>query len=602
MSCTALWRGEDLFIWDAQQSVFQARSIIALVLGISEQRVHVYSEYIGGGFGGKCLDHTDNALYQLYAAFLAKETGRPVRFEFTLSEELGAYESRHPFTFNTKWGVNRDGKILAQQWKVVADTGGYGSSGAPVAMLAGDHIAHAYRSDSHDIQAFAVFTTNLVGGEFRGFGGLQGMYAVERHIDTVAHELGMNPLDLRLLNARRTGDEVGGVTYGVVDVQGTVEKAAKRFDWDRWTPPDAKTGVVRRGLGMSQGPMPSGRAAADGLVWIDREGKVHVRFGVGNLGNAAHTGIAIVVEEVLGVPIEDQYVTWANTDRDAWTFCTDASRSCHCDGKAAFNAAQDCVRQLLALGEQHFSIAADQLEVKDGAVHRRDGTGAVDFQTLARMAGKRMDYTPYWEPADKSPLLDEQTGNLDEDPEMVVEASTETAARQLIDESGGIVGLGRYVFNPHTKAWGSCFAEVEVDMRTGRVKIVQLVIAHEIGRLLFPRGAEAQIHGGALQGMGFAMTEDLVLDPHSSVPVNASYYEYRPPTSLDYPEIVSLLLEAPAKAGPFGAKGLGESPIFGPPPAIGNAIFNAIGVMIPDLPFTPDKVYDALKNAGKLVL
>jgi len=182
---------------------------------------------------------------------------------------------------------------------------------------------------------------------------------------------------------------------------------------------------------------------------------------------------------------------------------------------------------------------------------------------------------------------------------MVLDASTEAVAKQLQAE-GGIVGLGRYVFDPATNAWGSCFAEVEVDMRTGQVGVLRLVTAYEIGRVLYPAGAESQIHGGALQGLGFAMTEDLVLDRDSRVPVNTSYYEYRPPTALDYPEMVPILIESPAKSGPFGAKGLGESPIMGPAPAIGNAILNATGVQVAELPYSWDRVHQALKAAGKL--
>ena len=350
---------------------------------------------------------------------------------------------------------------------------------------------------------------------------------------------------------------------------------------------------------MMQGPMPSGREASDGLVWIDRNGKVHVRLGTGNLGNLSHTGMAVIVSEVLGVPVDDMDVTWANTDRDAWTYVTDASRSCHCDGKAAYNAAKDCERQLLALGAKHLGTTEAQLEVRAGVVGRRGGGGGVDFRTLARLATPRTEFRPYWEKVDQNPLFIQATGKTDPKPDMVITSSTETVAKKLLAESGGIVGLGRYVFDLTTNAWGSCFAEVEVDMETGQVGVLRLVVAHEIGRVLYPAGAEAQIHGGALQGLGFAMTEDLVLDPHSRVPVNTSYYEYRPPTSLDYPEIIPILLEAPGASGPFGAKGLGESPIFGPAPAIGNAILNATGVQIPALPYTWDRVYTALKAAGK---
>ena len=350
---------------------------------------------------------------------------------------------------------------------------------------------------------------------------------------------------------------------------------------------------------MMQGPKPSGREASDGLVWIDRNGKVHVRLGTGNLGNLAHTGMAIIVSEVLGVPIDAMDVTWANTARDAWVYVTDASRSCHCDGKAVYNAAKDCERQLLALGAKHLGTTDDGLEVRAGVVRRRGSSGGVDFRTLARLATPRTDFRPYWEKSDQNPLFIQATGKTDPKPEMVVTASTELAAKRLLAEGDGIVGLGRYVFDLSTNAWGSCFAEVEVDMETGQVSVLRLVVAHEVGRVLYPAGAEAQIHGGAIQGLGFAMTEDLVLDPYSSIPVNASYHEYRPPTSLDYPEMVPILIEAPGPNGPFGAKGLGESPIFGPAPAIGNAILNATGVQVPGIPYTWDRVYNALKAAGR---
>ena len=599
--CIATWKGDDLHIWDSQQSVFAARAILADTLGIPEQRVHVYADYVGGGFGGKCLDYPDEDCYQLYAAILAKQTGRPVRFEYTLNEEMAAGDSRHPFIFETRWGVKKDGTITAQYWKVLADTGGYASSGPAVVLIACQRLVGSYRTPNYTVEAYGIYSTHQVGGEFRGFGGLQATVAQELHVDKVALELGMNPLDFRLKNSKRPGDLINNdIPYAHTDVEATVRRAAERIGWERWQPPSAKTGRIRRGLGMMQGPKPSGREASDGLVWIDRNGQVHVRLGTGNMGNLSHTGMAIIVSEVLGVPVEEMNVTWANTDRDAWTFVTDASRSCHCDGKATYNAARDCERQLLALAAQHLGTAEAQLEVRAGVVGRRGGGGSVDFRTLARLAPARTEFRPYWEPADQNPLLDQATGKTNPKPDMVVTAATEAVAKRLVAEGGGILGLGRYVYDLTTNAWGSCFAEVEVDMATGQVGVLRLAVAHEIGRVLYPAGAEGQIHGGAMQGLGFAMTEDLVLDPHSSVAVNTSYYEYRPPTALDYPEIVPILIEAPGASGPFGAKGLGESPIFGPAPAIGNAILNATGVQVPELPYTWDRVHAALKAAGKL--
>ena len=600
--CTAMWKGDDLYLWDSQQSVFAARATLAETLRIREEQVHIYAEYVGGGFGGKCLDYADEELYQLYAAILAKQTGRPVRFEGTLNEEMATGDSRHPFIFETRWGVKNDGTITAQYWKVLADTGPYNSSCAAVVLIACQRLVGTYRTPNYTVEAYGVYTNNQDAGEFRGFGGLQATVAQELHADKVAQELGINPLEFRLKNTKRPGDLINNDhPYGHTDVDATVRRAAERIGWERWQPPSAKTSLKRRGLGMMQGPMPSGRDPSDGLVWIDRDGTVHLRLGTGNMGNLSHTGIAVIVSEVLGVPVDEMRVTWADTDRDAWTFVTDASRSCHCDGKAAYNAAKDCVRQLLALGAKQLGAPEAELEVRGGMVGRRGESSGVDFRTLARLAEPRTEFRPYWEPADQNPALDQATGKTDPKPEMVVTASTEALAKRLLAEGGGIVGLGRYVFDPTTNAWGSCFAEVEVDMRTGQVDVLRLVVAHEVGRVLYPAGAEGQIHGGALQGLGYAMTEDLVLDRQSRIPVNASYHEYRPPTSLDYPEMVPILIEAPGKSGPFGAKGLGESPIMGPAPAIGNAIFNATGLLIPELPYSWDRVHDALKAAGKLM-
>jgi putative selenate reductase molybdopterin-binding subunit len=599
-ACIAAWQGDDLHIWDAQQSPFSARALLAETLGLKETQVHIYADYVGGGFGGKCLDYPDEDLYQLYAAVLAKKTSKPVRMEYTLNEEMGAGDTRHPFIFETKWGVTKDGTITAQYWKVVADTGGYASSGPAVVLIACQRLVGTYRTANYTVEAYGVYTTNQVAGEFRGFGGLQGTYAQEMHVDKVAHALGMNPLDFRLKNSKRPGDLINNdIPYSHTDVDATVLRAAEHFGWNRWQAPSEKTGRIRRGIGMMQGPMPSGREASDGLVWIDRNGKVHIRLGTGNMGNLGHTGMAIIVSEILGVPVDDMDVTWANTDRDAWTYVTDASRSCHCDGKAVYNAARDCERQLLALAAQHLGTGKDQVEVRAGAVSQRGSGEHVDFLTLARLAVPRTDFQPYWEVADQNPLFIQATGKTDPKPEMVVTDQTVSMAKKMLAEGGGIIGLGRYVYDLTTNAWGSCFAEVEVDMDTGQVGVLNLVVAHEVGRVLYPSGAEAQIHGGALQGYGWALTEDLVLDPHSSIPVNTSYYEYRPPTALDYPTIVPILLEAPGKSGPFGAKGLGESPIMGPAPAIGNAIFNATGILVPELPYTWDRVYRALQAAGK---
>jgi CO/xanthine dehydrogenase Mo-binding subunit len=241
----------------------------------------------------------------------------------------------------------------------------------------------------------------------------------------------------------------------------------------------------------------------------------------------------------------------------------------HCHGKAMYNAAIDLRNQIAA---------------------RRAG------QTQLRT-----DFTPHFDPAtDLNPYLDENTGQVIKNPAPTLHQQTEALARQIVAD-GGLVGLGFYVWNPSAESWGASFAEVEVDMETGQVSVLKLVGAHDCGRVIHVPGAVAQVDGGTIMGLGYAMTEELLVDPHTGIPVTQSLYEYRPPTVLDTPEIVPILVEAPVPAGPFGAKGLGENPMFNAAAAIANAIYNATGVRMREIPYTWPRVYGELKRAGRLV-
>jgi xanthine dehydrogenase molybdenum-binding subunit len=228
---------------------------------------------------------------------------------------------------------------------------------------------------------------------------------------------------------------------------------------------------------------------------------------------------------------------------------------------------------------------------------------ALDLKARLLKQGPRSpdDLTPYYDPKlDINPVLNEETGSITPHPEAKLSASTVALARKAI-AAGGVVGLGYYVYNPTVQGWGASFAEVEVDMETGQVRVLKLVGVHDVGRVIHRPGAEAQVHGGGVMGLGFTMTEELITDPHNGIPVNQSLYDYRPPSILDVPEITPILVEAPVEAGPYGAKGLGENPVFDAGAAVANAIYNATGVPMGELPFTWQRVYDALKQSGKLV-
>lgn len=567
--CTAWWQDTHVTFWDTQQSVFAARETLARALGIPAENVRVVCKHLGGGFGGKCTDTPGKTLYQCIAALLSRKTGYPVRLEFTMKEELIAEDSRNPFVFYLKTGVRKDGAITAIDCKAIQRTGGYASSGPAVVEVAGEGIINTYRAANYRFRGFSVYTNSPVGGEFRGFGHPQAVFARETHMDEVAEAIGMDPVEFRLRNALHTGETVTlgvapDVPLGNVASERCLRAGMEAIGWSRWQHPSRKTGRLRTGLGARFSQEHTGRNASDGLVWRDRSGRYHAPLGSGNIGTLAHTGIARIVEEALGVSPGELDVTWADSANCAWDFVTDASRSVHCHGKAMYNAALDLKHQ------------------------------------LSKGGGPRADFTPYCDPrVDVNPILDETTGKITRRPEPKLSRHTIELARRIVAE-GGVIGLGWYAYNPRVQSWGASFAEVEADMETGQVRVVKLVGVHDAGRVIYRPGAEAQIQGGGIMGLGFAMTEELLLDPHNGFPVNQSLYEYRPPSILDLPELVPVLVEAPDEAGPYGAKGLGENPIFDAAAAVANAIFNAAGVRVRELPFTWRRVYEALKRERRL--
>lgn len=597
--CTAAWQGDQLTVWDSQQSPHRAAAVIAERLHIPAPNVRVTSPFLGGGFGSKCTEDPGKTLYQVIAALLAKKTGRPVRLEFTLKEEIYAEDVRNPFVMYLKTGVKRDGTITAIECRAIQRAGAYASTSAPVASVAGEGILGTYRCDNFHYYAYCVYTNTPVGGEVRGFGHPQAVFCLETHIDKVAESIGVNPLALRLKNYLRVGERVttpGGKLTPIASsgLEECIRKGAEAIGWDKWEPPTKKSGRRRRGLGMRISQEHSGRDASIGLLWIDQDGRIHVPLGIGNIGTEAHTGIALIVAEALGVPVSQLVVTWGDSATTAWDFVTDASRSLHCCGKAFYNAAQDLLRQLASLDNSTGAATGADLR------RFQNGIGGVDLKSLVARAKPRQEFAPFCNPQmDVSPKLNEQTGAM-ETPTPELDPQTAAMAKRLA-AAGAIVGLGYYVYSPGVKSWGAGFVDCEVDMTTGEVEIIKMVCAHDVGRVIHRPAVEAQVHGGGIFGLGYGWTEELLLDPHTGIPVNASLYEYRPLTILDVPEIVPVIVEAPVEAGPFGAKGIGESPVFNGAPALANAIYNATGVRVEEIPLTPQRVYSALKRAGKLM-
>lgn len=307
----ASWTREKLTLWDSQQSPHNCAHVLAKALKVPEENVRVIAPYIGGGFGGKCTDNPGKTLYQGIAAMLARKAGRPVRLEYSNKELIYGEDTRNPFIFEMRVGVSHDGAIKGIECRATQPTGGYASSGPAVCAVAGEGVVNTYRAEALRYTAYSVYTNTPVGGELRGFGHPQAVFALETHMDKVADELGINPLDFRLAQHLRDGDKLLTVEGEASTIRNSgmgecLERGAAAICWhEQWQHPSKKTGRVRRGLGMRMSQEHSGRDVSNGVIAIRPDGKVVVPIGYGNLGTQSHSAIAFLVAHALGFTREE---------------------------------------------------------------------------------------------------------------------------------------------------------------------------------------------------------------------------------------------------------------------------------------------------------
>ncbi len=603
----AKWEGDKLTLWSSEQSPHNCAHVMEKALKLAEGSVRVIATNIGGGFGGKCTDNAGKNLYQGIAAMLAKKAGRAVRLEYTNKELMFAEDTRNPMYFEMRVGAMKDGRITGIDCRAVQPTGGYASSGPPVCAVAGEGVMNTYRAGALRYTAYSVYTNTPVGGELRGFGHPQAVFALETHMDKLADKLGLDPLDFRLQQHLQDGDKLLTVEGEASMIRNSglrecLERGAAAIQWrEKWQHPSKKTGRVRRGLGVRMSQEHSGRDVSNGLIAIRPDGRVVVPIGYGNLGTQSHSGIAFIVADALGFSRAEMDTMiefrWADSGTTAWDFVSDASRGIHCLGKAFHNAALDLRQKLAEAAAAMTGANASAFSVKGGRVV---GAGRnLSFSEVVAKAPRGIQSPPVFNAAqDVNKILNEDTGQV-----LTPEPKLHPRTVALIEREfkDCLIGTGFYAYNPAAKGWGAGFAEVEVDMESGRYRVLQLVMAHDVGKIIHLDGVEAQIHGGGIFGLGYGTTEELLVDPHSGIPVNPALQWYRPVTMVDYPLITSVIVEKPDPAGPLGAKGMGENPVFTGAPAVANAIFNAAGVRIDEIPLTWTRVNDALRHAGRLL-
>jgi CO/xanthine dehydrogenase Mo-binding subunit len=558
------------------QAPFTTRRNVAPVLGIPINRVRCMVTPLGGGFGGKEDSPIDTCVR---AAVLAWKTGKPVRIEYTREEIMLSTCKRHPMIIKCKFGAKKDGTFTAMEGTIYNEQGAYASLG-PVLPPAGGVHAHAvvmlagpYEIPNVKVEGHLVYTNHPYGGAMRGFGAPQSNFAHESLIDELADLLKMDPYELRLKNAFKLGSKTatGQVIDQSIGLRETMAETKRLFDWagKRKPTPDAaqaRSADKRTGYGMAVGwYRTSIGTLADGCgvnLHLLEDGSVIIYQGV-EMGQGMHTGIAQIAAEALGTALEDVRVVAPDTDSAPESGPTVGSRSTTLMGNAILLAAQPIKESLMLSAAELLETPVERLVARDRFIYDPDNPGEkLALKEAARrcmLTGRRMIGQGWYTPP--KPSLDPKTGQ----------------------------GNPYFVYTYATQ-----MAEVEVDMRTGEVTVKRIAAAFDIGKAINPMLLEGQIDGGIGMGVGYALLEKVILD--KGVIQNLDFRNYLIPTSLDVPTIDATLLEMHNVHGPYGAKGIGEMPNIPTPATINNAIANAIGARLYELPIDSESVWREIRG------
>ena len=548
--CVASWDGDVLTLWDSSQGGHMVREQMARTLGVPLEKMRVVSRYVGGGFGSKI----HMKAYHVIAAEAARRLGRPVRLFMSRREEFIASHQRASTRRRIRLGATRNGRLCFIDESVTGQAG-------PTNLFARNSAGAAnglrlHKADAIRAELRRVLTNTQAPVPFRGPTAAEDIFCLEQAVDELAHALGMDPLELRRRNIGGI-DAIAELPYAGKELARCYDHGAETFGW-AWRPPaSVRDGDIARGIGL-------GAAAYDGTLYEASQaevnclsdGRIEVRIGVTEIGCGADTIFAQIAAEELGLPLSMVVAHFGDTGTTPRSInSTNHSRTTTVVGPVVRSAANALRTALLEAGAR--LLQADREDVlldERGVSLRRDPFRSVSLGNIAELNG----------------------GGL------VCMAERERAPD----------GIFPAMFAAH-------FVEVEVNMRTGRVSVLRAVCAHDAGRVINPRLAESQVHGGFLQGMGMALQEQRVLDPRTGHMLNATMWAYRTPSIVDAPASIRFVdAGRPDGANSLGVKGIGEPPLIASGAAIGNAVYNATGVRIRSYPITPAKVLAALEEAA----
>ncbi len=548
-------------MWAGAQSPFTSRQELASALGIPITKIRFINSWVGGGFGGK---HGLKA-EPLAVGLAMHAKGRPVKVVLTREEVFTSTVSRKPCTIWMKTGVKRDGRLIAREIKLYWDTGAYAEVGPWVCRNAGYASAGPYVIPHISVDSYCIYTNNPIGSGFRGFGVPQVTWAHESQMDIIAEALGIDPLEMRLINAVEEGSlSATGEILHSVGVKETLRKAAELCEWKK---PLAKN----RGRGIAcMNKNTSAPTSSSAVVRINEDGSVTVMTGAVDMGQGVQTIAAQIVSEELSIPIERIQVLNPDTDMTPYDRSTSSSRATFHTGNAIRAAAIDARNQIFEMVSQSMEANPSDLVLKEGRIF---------------VAGS---------PSKSVAISDVVKGGA-----YMTKAGKPVVGRGVFSTSSTFIPLdpetGQSAKPTAFWMYASQAAEVEVDTETGKVEVLKMTAAHDVGKAINPLLCEQQIEGSLVMGIGMTLYEEQVV--YEGKTLNPNFHDYKLPTSLDVPSLVPCVVEAAHESGPYGAKGLGEPGLAPSAAAISNAIYDAIGVRVTDLPITPEKI---LKALGKL--
>ncbi len=556
------------------QCPFDVRKAVAKVLGLALNKVRIVVPAVGGGFGGKEDVANEVAAKAALAAVL---TGRPALAVHTREESIIGHSKRHPMIAWYRHAAKKDGTLVAVEANVVLDGGAYASLGPFVPWRATVHATGPYKVQSARVDVVRVYTNNVYAGAFRGFGNPQVIFAVERQMDLLAEELGMDPVELRLKNILRVGDEtVHGQKLTEEHGVGLEEAVVKAVEASNWFELRRKyseiTGPIRKGIGIAlfyhgNSIGVEGADYSSVTLIINRDGSITIRTGLTEFGQGSTWGLALIAAEILGAP--PSYFKIENPDTSATPDAgpTVASRATVMGGAATVVAAYKLRKRLNEVASHILGCDPEDVVIRAPDVYcssdPKRRTRWADVVEQSFWLGVPLQEFGYYR-----------------------------APRALWDEE---TGQGApYI----TYTFGAIVADVDVDIETGLVKVNKIFTAYDIGKVINRIGAELNAEGGAIQALGYALMEELIHDKEGRVS-NPNLSTYYVPTIKDVPEIIPLWVEAKYRKGPLGAKGFGEPSFNAVAAAIANAVAHAIRANVTELPITPERVYMLLKNKQK---